>query len=235
MYKLSFIIATIFLFAFTIIPKQENNKGKKLKLWATFYYIPVVNHDSLGIDILDKQEEKTGYKLSQCDWCSAAIEGTVLIIKDSTQQLFNYASRSKTMLTDCRECKRFKNFSGYKATRQVLWVKTEGFGLGVKNFKLCPFKTIAVDKTVIPIGSIVYIPKAKGVKYIDHNNQEQIHDGYFLAADVGGAIKGNHIDVFIGTAKVNPFDFIKSNNKGFFDAFVIEDDEKKNELIKIHS
>ena len=82
MYKLSFIVATIFLFAFTIIPKQENNKGKKLKLWATFYHIPVVNHDSLEIDNLNKQEEKTGYKLAQCHCCSAAIVGTVLVEKE---------------------------------------------------------------------------------------------------------------------------------------------------------
>ena len=138
------------------------------------------------------------------------------------------------MLSDCSECKRFKNFSSYKATGQVLWVKTEGFGWGVKNFKLCSFKTIAVDKSVIPFGSVVYIPKAKGVKYIDHNNNEQIHESYFLSEDVGGSIKGNHIDVFIGTAKTNTFDFIKSNSKRIFEAFIAKEKSKEEVLLRLH-
>jgi hypothetical protein len=50
---------------------------KKLTLWATFYFIPLVNHDSTGIDLLDMSGRKLGVKLSAKDWCSAAVEGTV--------------------------------------------------------------------------------------------------------------------------------------------------------------
>ena len=42
-------------------------------------------------------------------------------------------------------------------------------------------RTIAVDKTVIPLGSDVYI---EGF-------------GWFVAEDVGGGIRGNHIDIYL--------------------------------------
>jgi hypothetical protein len=50
------------------------------------------------------------------------------------------------------------------------------------------------------------------------------HDGYFYTADTGGAIKGNHIDVFGGVFTRNPFpDFIKSDASQTFEAFRIND------------
>jgi 3D (Asp-Asp-Asp) domain-containing protein len=48
------------------------------------------------------------------------------------------------------------------------------------------YQSIAVDPAVIPLGSRVYIPAYR-------------HDGYggwFVAQDTGGAINGNHIDVY---------------------------------------
>lgn len=42
-------------------------------------------------------------------------------------------------------------------------------------------RTIAVDKNKIPLHSIVYV---EGV-------------GYFVAEDVGGGVKGNHIDIYV--------------------------------------
>lgn len=44
-----------------------------------------------------------------------------------------------------------------------------------------PNKTIAVDKNIIPLHSIVYIKDM----------------GFFVAEDTGGAIKGNKIDIFV--------------------------------------
>ena len=42
-------------------------------------------------------------------------------------------------------------------------------------------RTIAVDKKKIPLHSIVYV---EGV-------------GYFVAEDVGGGVKGNHVDIYV--------------------------------------
>ncbi len=47
------------------------------------------------------------------------------------------------------------------------------------------YHSIAVDPRLIPLGSRVYIPAYRGV-----------NGGWFVAQDVGGAIKGTHIDVY---------------------------------------
>lgn len=65
-----------------------------------------------------------------------------------------------------------------------------GYGLG-ENI-LVPFRSVAVDPEVVPIGTRVYIPKAKGIPLPDGS----IHDGYFMAVDIGDAIKNKRIDIF---------------------------------------
>jgi 3D (Asp-Asp-Asp) domain-containing protein len=48
------------------------------------------------------------------------------------------------------------------------------------------YQSIAVDPSVIPLGSRVYIPAYKGDGY----------GGWFVAQDTGGAINGNRVDVY---------------------------------------
>jgi 3D (Asp-Asp-Asp) domain-containing protein len=48
------------------------------------------------------------------------------------------------------------------------------------------YQSIAVDPSVIPLGSRVYVPAYR------HDG----HGGWFVAQDTGGAINGHHIDVY---------------------------------------
>ncbi len=48
------------------------------------------------------------------------------------------------------------------------------------------YQSIAVDPTVIPLGSRVYIPAYK----------DDGHGGWFVAQETGGAINGRHVDVY---------------------------------------
>jgi 3D (Asp-Asp-Asp) domain-containing protein len=50
------------------------------------------------------------------------------------------------------------------------------------------FLTIAVDPSVIPLGSLVYIPTLANV--------------VFIAEDTGSAIKGNRIDVYVSDVRL---------------------------------
>lgn len=48
------------------------------------------------------------------------------------------------------------------------------------------YRSVAVDPSLIPLGSLVYVPAYKPLN----------KDGWFRADDTGGAIKGRHIDVY---------------------------------------
>lgn len=205
-----------------------------LKLWATYYYIPFVIHNDSGIPLLDKDQNPTGLKLSPEEWCKAAIEGTVSVQKGSDSYLLNYAGRSDELQYDCRKCTRYKNYSNYDKTGKVLWIRTSGFGKGVSNYNLVPYRSVAVDQSVIPYGSVLYIPAAKGQEYTDATGKVKKHDGLFLAADTGSKINGNHIDVFIGTSQIADLSFIKSNQTETFNAYLISNDKISSWLLKMH-
>lgn len=76
---------------------------------------------------------------------------------------------------------------GWSAGRGRRYVPLRGvtFATGAA-LPLGYYQSIAVDPTVIPLGSRVYIPAYKG-----HG-----HGGWFIAQDTGGAINGNHVDVY---------------------------------------
>jgi 3D (Asp-Asp-Asp) domain-containing protein len=63
-------------------------------------------------------------------------------------------------------------------------------------------RTVAVDKNLIPKGSILFIKETVGLKMPDG----RVHDGYWYASDTGGDIKGKRIDLFTGfsAASMNP-------------------------------
>ncbi len=55
-------------------------------------------------------------------------------------------------------------------------------GITASGVKATPYKTVAVDKSVIPLGTELYI-----------------NGDYFVAQDTGGAVKGNVIDVCVSS------------------------------------
>ena len=75
-------------------------------------------------------------------------------------------------------------------------------GVGVLDSlgcKVVPMRTLAVDKTLIPRRTVVFIKETVGLKMPNGAT----HDGYWYASDVGGAIKGERIDLFTGTGKAS--------------------------------
>ncbi len=60
--------------------------------------------------------------------------------------------------------------------------------------RVVPMRTLAVDKAVIPRRTVVFIKETVGLKMPDG----QTHDGYWYASDIGGAIKGQRIDLYTG-------------------------------------
>jgi len=68
--------------------------------------------------------------------------------------------------------------------------------------RVVAMRTAAVDKNLIPKGSVLFIKETVGLKMPDGST----HDGYWYASDTGGAIKGKRIDLFTGfsASSMNP-------------------------------
>lgn len=67
------------------------------------------------------------------------------------------------------------------------------YGRGAGRRALEPFKSVAVDPRLIPIGEPLYIPEFDGMRLPDHS----IHDGCVRADDTGGGIKKRKMDFFV--------------------------------------
>lgn len=90
--------------------------------------------------------------------------------------------------------------------------------LGHGGYTLTPMKSIAVDPKVIPLGSKVYIPQAEKVVV----NGKRLN-GIFYAHDIGSAVDGRHIDIFIGD-KANMAAFASAGmpSSGYVDVYILE-------------
>ncbi len=67
-------------------------------------------------------------------------------------------------------------------------------GRGALGKPITPLRSIAVDSSVIPLGTIVFIPEFKGLDVPGGGR----HDGCFIAEDRGLKVVGRQIDIFTG-------------------------------------
>jgi len=215
----------------------ETEIGKKLNLWSTQYYIHKFNSGG-NIPIVYADSTQSRLYANTCDFCTAALEGTAYVTDSNNNvTVINYAKTGTKEFVDCRKCKKYKNTTKEIVEKlgKALWVKASGYGDGVSNYKLIPFRTIAVDKNYIPYGTVIYIPEVRGQIIELPDGKKVKHDGYFFAGDTGSAIKNNHVDIFTGIYTKNPFpDIIKSNKEKTFDAYIISNQEIISSLEKLH-
>lgn len=109
------------------------------------------------------------------------------------------------------------------------------FGLGAFGYRLVPFRTIAADRRVFKHGTVFFIPGLVGVAFDDEGTSKR-HDGYVFFGDVGGAVRGHHIDVFTGTMRKNPApEIITSTRRKKFEAYVVSDEALIERLRQLHS
>jgi 3D (Asp-Asp-Asp) domain-containing protein len=221
------------------IPAPTTAAMEKKTLWATYYHIWPATEAPAGVALLDENNKRISGAISQHDWCRGAIEGTVLVTKaDGSVQTFNYIDHQGAQQVDCSKVLGIDPIKKpwITATGKSRYRVARGtYGDGVADYKLIPYRTIAVDEATIPYGSVVYIPQARGMTIKLPSGTFAIHDGYFFAADKGGAIKGNHIDVFAGILTSNPFpNFVKSSAEQTFDAFIVRDVDIVDQLTALH-
>ncbi|MDK2563794.1 G5 domain-containing protein [Romboutsia sedimentorum] len=142
--------------------EQEGKEGKKELVYELIY-----NDDELVNKELIKE--------------NIVKEPTNKIVKKGIKEDIIVASRE----SNSRESDLKQSSSKQSDSRQMSVVATAYAGDSITSMGTVPkWGTIAVDPSVIPYGSKIYIPKF-GMS--------------FIAEDCGGAIKGNRIDIFMNS------------------------------------
>ena len=83
-------------------------------------------------------------------------------------------------------------------------------GVGTKDSLGCTvvaMRTAAVNGLSVPRRTILFIKETVGLRMPDG----RLHDGYWYASDVGGAIKGARIDLFTGNGRASMITLAKLN------------------------
>lgn len=201
--------------------------AKKSKLWATYYHMPTVRPAWTSVSakpLLGRNGEAVSAPLSTEDWCDAAMQGSIWVDngKDKpTAYMFVDSRGPEQVVCD----KYFGELSTRikSATRRARFVEFHHpQACDVRVIPLMAFRTIAVDREKIKMGTVLYVPKLRG-KTFWNAGAFFTHDGYVIASDTGGAIEGNHIDMFVADAAVDPFpDLVKSNARATFDAYFVD-------------
>ena len=72
-----------------------------------------------------------------------------------------------------------------------------GRGMNARDSLGCPvsaMRTVAADRALVSRHSIIFIKETVGMPLPDGG----VHDGYWYVSDIGGAIRGERIDLFTG-------------------------------------
>lgn len=214
----------------------ESIHARPIQLWATYYHLYRATTIPDGIPLLDKVGNPLPATLSLKDWCHSALNGTTQITDQFGQTtVYHYSGRGDTPGADCSSF--FSSLSADvkdKVSRVRFRPVEAPYGYGAKGLPMVPYRTIAVDRDTIPFGSVVYIPAARGTIVTLPSGEQVVHDGFFYAADTGSALRGGHIDVYVGTAEKNPFAFVTSSPSGSFTAYIVEEPGISNLLLAMH-
>jgi 3D (Asp-Asp-Asp) domain-containing protein len=215
--------------AFQLEEPAPQTLGPDLQLWATHYHTPVIRPApetiSAAFPLLDRKGNWISPPLRQRDWCDAALQGSVSIKQGRKATAYVFVDSNGPEQVNCDDYLGKLSDGVKTATRRARFMKVNNaLGCGVRNIPLMPFRTVAVDTDIIPIGSVIYVPELRG-RTFEHEGQMFVHDGYLFAGDRGGAIHGRHIDVFMTDTPETPFeDIFASTKRRTFSAYIVNAD-----------
>ncbi len=198
--------------------------GTPITVWATIYRLVEGRADGGGVPIRNMGGRAIGPSVARSDWCAGALAGSLRV----GGEVYNFAGVTGSPQASC----------SHGPSERVRWRRSpHPYGTGARSNPLHPFRTIACDLGWVggstpwvnggypEFGQRIYIPAADGVELPDGT----VHDGIFVCEDTGGAVTGNHIDVFLGpmggpmshVITRNPFDFVSHGDHAEVQAFLL--------------
>jgi 3D (Asp-Asp-Asp) domain-containing protein len=91
---------------------------------------------------------------------------------------------------DC-DCAQVCPRTGQKICFDALDPAVFPWGRGAAGKPITPLRTLAADTSVLPLGTVVYLPELDGAG-------EPASDGCFVVEDRGVRVQGEHVDIFTG-------------------------------------
>lgn len=187
--------------SFQLEAPREEALGPTLGLWGTHYHTPEVQPAlatiSAAFPLIGRDGAPVSAPLTHRDWCEAALQGSVSVRSGDVTTAYVFVDANGPEQANCDQWLGSLSDKVKTATRRARFMKVNHpLGCGVRNHPLAPYRTIAVDPSVIPLESVVFVPELRG-RAFRYNGRSYVHDGYLFAGDRGGAIKGPHIDVFM--------------------------------------
>jgi 3D (Asp-Asp-Asp) domain-containing protein len=111
------------------------------------------------------------------------------------------------------QCARTCPRSGQKICFATLDRDAFPWGRGAAGTAIVPLRSVAVDISVIALGTAIYIPEFVGLP-LDRAGKST-HDGCFLAEDRGIKVIGQHVDIFTGAVSMTKlWDGLVPTNQG---------------------
>lgn len=213
---------------FTLEAPSPATLGRKLELWATHYHTPVVEPAlktiSASFPLIGAKNQPISERLTWRDWCAAALQGSVAIrSSDGKQTAFVYVDSRGPEQVNCDDQLGSLSDGIKRATRRARFMAVaHPQGCGVRRIPLTPYRTVAVDPALIPIGTVLFIPELRGLMF-NRDGELVAHDGYLFAGDQGGAVNGAHVDVFTDGADPMPMeDLFASTSARTFAAQIVD-------------
>jgi 3D (Asp-Asp-Asp) domain-containing protein len=136
------------------------------------------------------------YSVQEADYASQAVDNVIYDLEGKVLAQVSTAFRKQLLIegTGTLLDGRVVNYAGFIDKETRFHVTHHPYGHGVGDCPLDPFRTIAVDPNKIPLGSVVLIKETVGMLLPDGS----VHDGLWKAEDIGGAIKSDRVDLFVG-------------------------------------
>lgn len=178
------------LFAFILMTFVAGVASAQKKLNPTIYFVKTIDlnkQDCSSKKALYSTTGKVIKKVCASDYKTCVIEGTCALVGQDTT-LINYVQEKQGVYL-------------FKEVEEKC-----PYGYGVKNICLDPYYTVAADLNFHKPGDVIYVDEIKGTKLPNG----EVHDGFFIIRDKGGAIKGaNRFDFYTGMVhyknEENPF------------------------------